>query len=280
MMAFFGSGILLNTRMLKLNEIYCGDCIELMGELDRECVSLTVTSPPYNDLRTYDAQDHYPDIEKAARALLRVTRPGGVVVWVIGDRVIKGSETLTSFKHALTFREVGFKLHDTMIYAKNNPTPLSHNRYEQYFEYMFVFVKGSAPRTFNPIHIPIKSPRKVQKDVHHDRNYKRGNSKRGHNDTKIKGNIWYYDVGKWLSTKDEIAFEHPAIFPEELARDHIISWSEPGDLVLDPYVGSGTTCKMAVQEGRNYLGFDLSPKYVEIAEKRLSGPHDPPESAT
>lgn len=252
-----------------INELHCGDCVELMGQMAPASVDLVVTSPPYDDLRSYRANCGAFDCAAVATALWNVMKPGGVVVWVTGDKTVKGSESLSSFRHAMTFCEIGFRLHDTMIYQKQNPIPMNHNRYEQSFEYMFVFSKGK-PTTFNPIRVPVISPRLVQQDVHHVKNYKRGNKKRGHRVDKIRSNVWPYNIGKGCSTKDAEAFDHPAIFPDQLAADHIITWTVPGDLVLDPMCGSGTTPKMAAQLSRNYLGFDLSADYIDIARRRLA----------
>jgi len=252
-----------------VDELFCGDCVEAMAKMPPSHVDLVVTSPPYDDLRKYGRNKDEFNVGAVAWGLWRVMKPGGVVVWVTGDKTHKGSESLTSFRHAMTFRDTGFNVHDTMIYAKSNPTPLNHNRYEQCFEYMFVFSKGK-PKTFNPIRVPVVSPRPVQQDKHHTNNYRRGNRQRGHNTDKIKGNIWSYKVGKHCSTKDEEAFEHPAIFPDQLVRDHICSWSNPGDLVCDLMCGSGTTIKAAAEMGRRYLGCDVSPKYIEIAQRRLA----------
>ena len=242
------------------------DCVEGMKLLPNECIDLTVTSPPYDNLRKYEGFEW--DFEATAKELYRVTKKGGVVVWVVGDATINGSETGTSFKQALYFKEIGFRLHDTMIYQKKTP-PLTHKRYEQEFEYMFVFVKGKI-KTFNPILID-----KAYMD-------KRTNKAFGRNPTnehdmgfssnktqKIKGNVWEYLVGGGKSTKDKIAFKHPAIFPEKLAQDHIISWSNEGDIVLDPFMGSGTTAKMALLNNRNFIGFEISEEYCKIAEKRI-----------
>jgi DNA modification methylase len=250
------------------DKIIHGSTPESLRPFPDEIVDLTVTSPPYDDLRNYDG-DYSFDFENTAKELYRITKPGGVVVWVVADATHKGSETLTSLKQAVYFKEVaGFKVHDTMIYHKANPIPLNHNRYEQTWEYMFIFSKG-RPKTFNAIRVPITSPRKVSEDKHHERHYTRGNSTRGHNVDKIKGNIWTYKIGGGLTTTDKIAFKHPALFPDKLAEDHILTWSNPGDLVLDPFCGSGTTLKVAKSTGRFYLGVEYVKEYIEIAEQRL-----------
>lgn len=254
--------------MLDLNKIHLGDNIKLMKEIDDNAIDLTVTSPPYDDLRAYNGYSF--DFEKVAKELYRITKQGGVVVWVVGDKTKNGSETLTSFKQALFFKELGFNVHDTMIYAKNNPTPTGGDRYGQQFEYMFVFTKGK-PKTFNSIKEPcVKagqnktiSTRKVDGSRE---NYKENIVAK----ERKKNNIWFYSIGNYCSTKDKIAFKHPAIFPEQLANDQIISWSNPGDLIFDPFSGSGTTAKMAILNNRNWLGCEISQEYIDIANERIN----------
>ena len=256
-----------------MNEIIQGDCLQVMKTLPAESVDLVVTSPPYDNIREYKGFTF--DFEGIAHELFRVLKQGGVIVWVVGDQTVDGSETGTSFKQALYFKEIGLKLHDTMIYYKIAMT-LNHNRYEQEFEYMFVFSKGS-PKTFNPMIIPCKwfgmdSDRTGQKLGVHNEKMKKARSEKNRTnikETKIRGNVWKYNTGYGHSTKDKSAFAHPAIFPENLAADHIRSWSNEGDLVLDPMNGSGTTTKMAKHLGRNYIGIDISGEYCEIARKRI-----------
>jgi len=215
------------------------------------------------------------DLDPIIGELYRVTKKGSVVVWVVGDATIKGSETGTSFRQALWAMDCGFKLHDTMFYHKIGCT-LNHNRYEQEIEYMFVFSKGK-PKTFNPIRIPCKgfgkdSDRTGQQYREHKQiNCKLRSKKNRENikPNKIKGNVWTYSTGFGHSTKDKFAFEHPAIFPEQLANDHIISWSNEGDLIYDPFMGSGTTAKMAMLNKRNYIGSEISKEYCEMARKRI-----------
>jgi len=252
---------------MELNKIHNMDCVKGMQMLDNECIDLTVTSPPYDNLRTYNGFTW--DFESTAKELYRVTKQGGVVVWIVGDATIKGSETGTSFRQALYFIECGFNLHDTMIYAKNNPIPLTHNRYEQQFEYMFVLSKGKL-ETFNPIKKENKQSGAIKGG-----NFRQKQDEKGkrHKDVGVKKesyrrNVWFYNIGMNCTTKDKEAFQHPAIFPEQLANDHIISWSNENDIVLDPFIGSGTTAKMAIVNNRNYIGFELSKEYCEIANKR------------
>ena len=253
---------------MELNKIYNMDCLKGLRELKDETVDLTVTSPPYDDLRKYNGYSW--DFESIAKELYRVTKKGGVVVWVVADKTVKGSETGTSFKQALFFKEIGFNLHDTMIYLSDKP-PLTHPRYEQKFEYMFVLSKGK-PKTFNPIIEECKyagtskKARTFRNDGHNlESTHKTEDVKK----YKIKGNVWEYSTGYQKTTKDKIAFKHPAIFPEQLAHDHIISWSNPGDVVMDIFMGSGTTAKMCKLSNRNYIGFEISEEYCAIAEQRL-----------
>jgi len=250
-------------------KLILNDCLLALKEIPDNSVDLTITSPPYDNLRTYKGTlDWNEDIWKEIiKELYRLTKKGGVVVWVVGDATIKGSETGTSFKQALWAKECGFNLHDTMIYAKNSYMPLTHNRYEQQFEYMFVFSKGK-PNTFNPIKIPSltagtkrnRGGSKANETTYAER---LRDEKTTVNSEKQKPNIWFYDVGK--NDKNT----HNAPFPEQLANDHIISWSNEGDLVLDPMMGSGTVGKMAKLLNRDFIGIEKVPEYVEIAKARI-----------
>jgi site-specific DNA-methyltransferase (adenine-specific) len=256
--------------MLPLNQIYCGDCVTVMQSIDDNYIDLTVTSPPYDNLRTYKGYNF--NFESIAQQLYRVTKDGGVVVWVVGDATIKGSETGTSFKQALYFKEIGFNLHDTMLFVKNNPLPTdSRYRYQQKFEYIFVLSKGN-PKTFNPIMVKTNSKRQYRSSWGRKDDYMIGNTGKEKitKDDKISDNIFYYSISKGGSTKDKFAFKHPAIFPEQLTYDQIMSWSNPGDIVLDPMCGSGTTCKMAKLNNRNFIGIDCSEEYCEIAKQRIA----------
>jgi DNA modification methylase len=241
--------------------IQVGNCAELLKKLPDEYVALTITSPPYDDLRDYHG--FAMDIEVIAKELWRVSKPGGIIVWVVGDAVKHGTETGTSFRHAQTFMKVGFFLHDTMIFVKSNPPPRStqHKRYEQGWEYMFVFSKG-RPLTWNPIMVPSARKKGGSKWFQKNGILKNRHSV-GLHPLKLRNNLWQYPVGQEKNG-------HPAVFPLALAIDHVKSWSNPGDLVLDPFAGSGTTGIAALQEGRGFLGMEISPIYAALAEKRLS----------
>jgi DNA modification methylase len=247
------------------NQIICGDCLEVMKDIPDKSIDMVLTSPPYDNLRDYKGYTF--NFEGIAKEIYRVLKDGGVCVWIVGDATIKGSETGTSFKQALYFKEIGFNLHDTMIYQKTNPIPLTHNRYEQQFEYMFVFSKNK-PKTFNPILESCKTKGNVQQKRTFWQNSKSNERELAHSnnevkDTKFRYNIWEYSVG---STK---GLKHPAPFPEKLAEDHILSWSNDGDIILDPMAGSGTTLKMAKKNNRNYIGIEIAKEYIDIINKRL-----------
>ena len=249
---------------MEINKIYNENCLDTMAKMPDNFIDLTVTSPPYDDLRTYNG--YCFDFENVAKELFRVTKQGGVVIWIVGDATIKGSETGTSFRQALYFKEIGFNIHDTMIYRKINYIPLTHNRYEQEFEYMFVFSKGK-PKTFNPIMVECKTKgSKTNGRTFYQTNSQNTPTEGHKNDAvkeyKQKGNVW--DVPTNAGAKG-----HPAQFPERLANDHIVSWSNEGDLVYDPFMGSGTTAKMAMLNNRKYIGSEISKEYCEIAEQRL-----------
>lgn len=252
---------------MELGKIYHENCTETLSHMSDEMIDMTITSPPYDDLRDYNGY-HFP-INEIAEGLFAKTKQGGVVIWVVGDRTVNGDETLTSFKHAFAFKEAGFRVHDTMIYAKNNPIPSDCGmRYRQAFEYMFCFSKG-RPATFNPITQPIKQEKKFKSF----RITKVGRNDLAHDHIAPKerksNNIFFYNVGT-SSSKDKVAFEHPAIFPEQLASDQILTWSNEGDLVYDCFMGSGTTAKIAHQLNRRWIGSEISSEYVSIAERRLA----------
>lgn len=251
----------------QINNIYCEDCVKFMDNLSDDFVDLTITSPPYDDLRNYNGYEF--DCNSIAKQLYRITKKGGIVVWVVGDRINKGNKTLTSFKQAIAFQEIGFNVHDTMIYKKKNTPFMRSNAYTNCFEFMFVFSKGT-PKTFNPI--KEKTVRSGMEMLVHNKKADGINKKilGKLNEEKTKTNIWEYAVGLGGTTNDKIAFNHPAVFPEKLAQDHILSWSNEGDLVFDPMCGSGTTCKMAYLNNREFLGCDISQEYINIAQERLN----------
>ena len=256
--------------MVELSQIYTENCIETLGRMPDDFLDMTITSPPYDDLRDYNGY-HFP-IEQIADLLYRKTKPGGVVIWVVADRTVNGSESLTSFKHAFAFESAGFNVHDTMLYVKNNPIPSDCGpRYRQAFEYMFCFSKG-RPKTFNPITEPTKSAGQKIK-AFRITEAGRGNVPDEDIGREIKAerkvsNIFAYNVGT-SSSKDKIAFGHPAIFPEKLVEDQIFTWTNEGDIVYDCFMGSGTTAKVAHLIKRRWLGSEISAEYVEIAKERI-----------
>ncbi len=251
--------------MVEVNKLYAMDCIELMKQMPDNFIDLTVTSPPYDDLRDYNGYTF--GFENIAKELFRVTKKGGVVVWVVGDRR-NGDVSLSSFKQALFFKSVGFNVHDIMIYKKKNTPFMRKNAYTNCFEFMIILSKG-RPSTFNPL--MTKTVRTGYEMLPFNKRSDGINKKilGKLNEEKVKVNIWEYAVGLGGTTSDKIAFQHPAVFPEKLAEDHILSWSKRGDIVFDPMCGSGTTCKMALLNGRKFIGCDISKEYIEIARKRI-----------
>jgi len=250
------------------NQIIHGNHLDVLKWYPDDAFDMFLTSPPYDNLRDYEGYDF--QFEPLAHELYRTLNPGGVGVWVVNDATINGSETLTTAKQKIYFKEqCGFNIHDTMIYAKTGCCYTNPSRYLQMFEYVFVLAKGK-PLTTNLLQ---------QKSTGHggyvvyerkkDGSKVKVNTVTGKNKTRTRGNIWLvYQHGKNASS-DNLAFQHPAIFPEKLAEDHILSWSNPGDVILDPMCGSGTTCKMAVKHQRQYVGIDISEKYCELARKRI-----------
>ena len=252
-----------------MEQIMHGNCIDIMKKFPYNYIDLTVTSPPYDNLRDYNGYTF--DFEGIANQLYRITKDGGVVVWIVGDATVRGSETGTSFKQALYFKKIGFNLHDTMIYQKDTqPCHDPRNRrYKQYFEYMFVLSKGK-PKTYNEIcDVPTKYAGMVLKNKTKRKpcGGMRHFTEEGR-EVKIKDNMARSNI--WKYSTDKRVMGHPAIYPEKLAEDHILTWSTEGDIVLDPMCGSGTTCKMAMVNNRNYIGIDISEEYCNIARKRIA----------
>ena len=249
-----------------------GDALELLKNIESSSIDMILTSPPYDDTKNYNnsLSWNFETFKNISFQINRVIKQGGTVVWVIGDKTKNGSESGTSFKQALYFNELGLNIHDTMIFKKLNYTPLTHNRYEQEFEYIFVFSKGK-PKTFNPIKIPCKwagtetwgKPSFYKTDSDNLTSIK----KKTINDTKIKGNIFEYRVGSTKTGK----FKHPAMFPYELARDMIFSWSNENDLILDCFMGSGTTGLVCKENNRRFIGIEIVLDYYKIAWERING---------
>ena len=267
--------------MIELNKMYNEDCLLTMGNMDKEIIDLVITSPPYDDLRTYNKHitgnkteynGYSFPFESIAKELYRVIKDGGVLVWIVGDATNKGSETGTSFRQALYFKEIGFDLYDTMIYQKTGTPFPQKTRYNQTFEYMFVFSKGK-PKTFNPImkkNVTAGAVRHSRKFRNIDGEMIEAFNGKPINEYGIDNNIWIIRNGMYKSSKDVVAFEHPAIFPEELVLRHIMSWSKENDLIYDPFMGSGTTAKCSNYTNRRWIGSELDIEYVKIAEKRIN----------
>jgi site-specific DNA-methyltransferase (adenine-specific) len=251
----------------KINTIYCENCLETMSRMSDSFVDLVLTSPPYDDFREYNGYTF--DFNSVAVELYRILKTGACAVWVVGDKTENGSETGTSFRQALRFMELGFNLNDTMIYEKTNPIPQpTSKRYAQSFEYMFVFCKGLVS-TFNPINERTLDYYKAWKNKGKTNRNKNGINKDKvchWNEVRKVSNIFKYSLSRW---SNDCQSKHPATFPEQLANDHILSWSNPGDLVYDPFLGSGTTAKMALINGRNFIGSEVSEEYCGIAEERI-----------
>jgi len=253
---------------LPLNRIICGDAVDVMKRMPDCSIDLTITSPPYDELRNYNG--YHFDFEGIAKNLFRITKKGGVLVWVVGDQTIKGNETGTSFRQALYFKQAGFNLFDTMIYLKTPRGAVGNNKtYWQSFEYMFILSKGT-PKTINLI-----KDRENKDERSGDNGTKRLNDgtllklkRAGYSKHGRRTNVWEYLIERGHSASDDIAYKHPAIFPEKLVQDHVASWSNPGDVVFDPMCGSGTTCKVARLNKRDFIGIDISPEYCKIAEDR------------
>lgn len=257
-------------------QVLHGDCLELMRDIPDKSVDMILTSPPYDNLRTYNESLDWGNSvwEPIIKSFFRIVKDGGVVVWIVGDATIDGSETGTSFRQALFFKSVGFNLHDTMIYEKDSFIKPSKNRYWSCFEYMFVFSKGK-PKTANMIKDRLNSSRGKILNRKTLRNADGSISKRNPyyiSDFGKRKNIWKYSAGYGKGQKNKIAYAHPATFPEKLAEDNILSWSEEGDLILDPFAGSGTTAIACLNTNRDYILMEKEQQYIDVIHDRLSQP--------
>lgn len=252
--------------------LYCGDNVAVMSEMPAESIDLVVTSPPYDNLRTYGG--HTWDFEGVAAQLKRLLKPGGVIVWVVNDATVDGSETGTSFRQALHFKDIGLKLWDTMIWDK----PWcqygdTSSRYAGTWEYCFVLSK-ERPASVNIIRDRENSTCGSVKATRTDRRVSGDQLRVSRATPHItqefgpRKSIWEYSQGS--ETVSIGGVSDPAPFPEGLARDHILSWSNEGNTVLDCFSGSGTTIKMARETGRKGIGIEVNPEYCEITRKRLS----------
>lgn len=260
--------------MLELNKIYNEDCLTTMANLEDNCIDATICSPPYDNVRKYS--DYPFNFGPIAKELTRILKPGRVIVWVVNDQYIDGGRSLTSFKQCIYFKEqCNLTVHDVMIYQKSGFNFPVNNRYHQTYEFMLILSKGK-PKTFNPI-MDRKNIYPGQKAHGKHRGYDENDFKdmssiinrKPADEYGKRFNIWYYKVGGGHVTKDKIAYSHPAIFPEELVKDHLTTWTNPGDLVFDPFMGSGTTAKMCKLMNRNFIGSEISAEYCSIAQQRL-----------
>jgi len=246
-----------------VDSIVHGDNCDVLGQLPRNCIDLVVTSPPYDDLRTYG--DHSWDFYGVAWQLKRVLKPGGVIVWVVADATKDGSETGTSMRQALHFQTLGLNLHDTMVWHKINAMPLNSNRYESAWEYVFVLSNGK-PKAWNPVKEKSVAACEMRKgsqiEADGTRKPKWGNAIPV-NEWKVKQNVMPFAVGGGTSG-------HPAVFPDDLAMMAVQTWSDAGDVVLDPFSGSGTTCKAAKELNRHYIGIEINETYIKIGNARTA----------
>ena len=266
----------------KESALYCGDNSKILKIFPDECIDLTITSPPYDDmdenfnpipkrgLRKY--QGYSWDFKTITRELFRITKKGGVVVWIVNDPTIKGSESLASCYQKIYFRKVGFNIHDTMIFEVINPVPqFKTRRYTGSFEYVFILSKRK-PGICNYIMEDCKESGKLKYRKRRD-DFNQSCDKPKQNtivkDQKIRRNVWKYKTGRMLSSKDAISFNHPATFPEQLANDHIISWSSENNIILDPFSGSGTTWKMAKLNNRKFIGIEIAEEYCKLSVERV-----------
>lgn len=244
------------------------DCLAWMATQPNHSIDMVLTSPPYDDIRDYHGYNF--NAESVLRELYRIVVPGGVVVWNVADATVKGSETGTSMRQALAAIDIGWLLHDTQIYLKRNPMPtnVKTRRYHQAWEYLFVFSKG-RPRAWNPIMVPARYAGSMARMKYRGQDGEiQYRSTPRNAETKVR-NVFEYTIGGGHSSPDLSAHAHPAVMPIDLARDQIQTWSNPGDIIYDPFAGAGTTLLAAQLLGRRSIGTEISAAYCQIAQNRL-----------
>ena len=255
---------------IDLDILYNEDCLKTMGRLPENSIDLIVTSPPYDDMRAYEPLP-FDKFQQIAKEMYRILKKGGIGMWVVDDQVKDFDESGTSFRQVLYFKEIGFKS-NTMFFEKPPRGATGNTKfYWKTVEYM-VFISKGIPETINLIKdrenkYILKKPRSSRTRKRDGTLQKRTYSPYG--EMGRRTNIWRYPVGASHSTKDKFAFEHPATFPEQLAEDHIISWSNKNDVIYDPFMGSGTVAKMAKINSRHFIGSEIDKKFYKIAERRV-----------
>ena len=251
--------------------LYQGDCLEILPTLDK--VDAVVTSPPYDELRDYGESFGVLDWRGIIRSLADCLVPGGVLVWNVADATVDGSETGTSFAQALWAKECGLRLHDTMIYIKDNVNFPESVRYFSGHEYMFIFSNG-APKTFNPIK---DRPNKWAGTTMHGTNRQKNGAVKTISGVGKEIRPFGMRFNWWKMDNKQPDSGHPAPMPYRMAFDHISSWSNTHDLVIDPMMGSGTTGVASANLGRKFIGIELEPKYFDIACERITKAYDQPD---
>lgn len=248
-------------------QLYNQDCLEWMQQQSAESIDVVLTSPPYDNIRNYNGYSF--NFENTAKELVRILKNGGVIIWNVADATINGSETGTSMRQALYFMEQGLKLHDTMIYLKKNPMPTNTKtkRYHQAWEYIFVFSKGT-PKTFNPIMIDTKYNGLANMKYRGSDGIIQYKKTPRNDQTKVR-NVFEYTIGGGHTTKNKQAFQHPALMPEQLARDMLSTWASNSDVIYDPFAGAGTTLLAAKELGLASIGTEIDTNYCNLIHQRL-----------
>lgn len=256
---------------IQLDNIYNCDCLLGMQGIADGSVDCIVTSPPYDNLRKYGGVGDewtFDKFKQIAQQIARVLADGGVCVWIVSDSTIDGSETLTSFKQAIYFKEeCGLNLYDTMIWEKPSPQASTESRYYDVFEYMFIICKGPKPKALNFIcdhkNTTAGGIQKRESRSSAEQRKDTGRMRPPRAEYSRRFNVWQVSRG-------ESTTGHPAVFPLNLARGHVQTWSNMGGVVLDPFLGSGTTAIACVREKRHFIGFELNKEYFDIARRRIA----------
>lgn len=248
-----------------------GDACEILPTIRESSVDLTVFSPPYDGLRDYKGKPSF-DMAVLGREILRVTKEGGVCCMVIQDATKNGAKSLTSFRTACLFADLGWRLFECCIYSRAGvPGAWWTKRFRVDHEYIFIFTRGDGlPRRFDKTSLMVES-KYAGITAGGTKRTTKGDfvaiKKTVISPLKCRGTIWHYAASN--TERNKTKSEHPATYPDSLARDIISCFSKEGDLVLDPMMGSGTTGIASVNMGRRFLGIEISVQYMEIAKRRF-----------
>ncbi len=256
--------------------IICGSAADELKKLDANSVQTVITSPPYFQLRKYEAGKeeigNEPTLDQYVQSLMdvfagvrHVLKPDGTFWLNLGDTMKNGSLLGMPWKVAFAMKDAGWCLRSEIVWAKPNPMPESaKNRPTRSHEKLFLFTQKKSGYKFNQLKEPA-----VYAGVSRGGSTNRYEQNASGMDAKVYDTRNKRDV--WSVKPATLSGAHFAIFPDDLIAPCIEAGSDPGNVVLDPFSGSGTTGVVARKLGRDYIGVELSVKYAQLSKERISG---------